>query len=247
MSPTPSHVLPHALKLPIFKYLKDKRVVLASSSPRRREILEASGLKPDIVPSTFPENLPHGSYSNAYAEYPIATAGEKAMEVYERLIRKDEENAPELVISADTVIIFPPQTNADAIINNPTTISKSSNGRLTGLNTDITSAEESEDLGEGERNGEGSRDELSWSGRRGGGGIARILEKPADKKDQPELIKAYVENGEGIDRAGGFAVQGLGGFLVKSIQGDYNNVVGFPSSPFWRWMGELYEDGVFSD
>jgi septum formation protein len=86
------------------------------------------------------------------------------------------------------------------------------------------------------------------------------------------LIKAYVENGEGIDRAGGFAVQvrlfsyacycqtqrlttatmsritqGLGGFLVKSIQGDYNNVVGFPSSPFWRWMGELYEDGVFSD
>ncbi|KAJ9120052.1 hypothetical protein QFC22_002949 [Naganishia vaughanmartiniae] len=294
MSPAPSHVLPHALKLPIFKYLKDKRVVLASSSPRRKEVLE--GLKPDIVPSTFPENLPHGSYSNAYAEYPIATA----MEVYERLILKDEENAPELVISADTVIIFPPQTNADAIINNPSTISQSSNARLTGLNTDITSAEESEDLGEGERNGEGSRDELSWSGRRGG--IARILEKPADKKDQaltypvrqykmlmelngetcevvtgvtivyptiaapgfklrsiavstlvefnnnsPELIKAYVENGEGIDRAGGFAVQGLGGFLVKSIQGDYNNVVGFPSSPFWRWMGELYEDGVFSD
>jgi hypothetical protein len=83
---------------------------------------------------------------------------------------------------ADTVIIFPPQTNAEAIINNPTTIAQSSNARLTGLNTDITSAEESEDLGEGERNGEGSRDELSWSGRRGG--IARILEKPADKKDQ---------------------------------------------------------------
>lgn len=139
------------------------------------------------------------------------------MEVYERLIVNDERNAPELVISgtlittrnpycperclsscypilyrtnvyptADTVIIFPPQTSADAIINNPTTISQSSNARLTGLNTDITSAEESEDLGEGERNGEGSRDELSWSGRRGG--IARILEKPADKKDHVSPI-----------------------------------------------------------
>jgi septum formation protein len=61
------------------------------------------------------------------------------------------------------------------------------------------------------------------------------------------LIKAYVKNGEGLDRAGGFAVQGLGGFLVKSIQGDYNNVVGFPTAAFWRWMGELYEDGVFND
>jgi septum formation protein len=38
----PSQVLPHALDLPIFRFLKDKRVVLASASPRRKELLETS-------------------------------------------------------------------------------------------------------------------------------------------------------------------------------------------------------------
>lgn len=102
----PSQVLPHAMDLPIFRFLKDKRVVLASASPRRKELLETSvsspvsisskqtddryltrqraysqGLKPDIVPSTFAENLPHGSYSNALAEYPIATVSRAASSV----------------------------------------------------------------------------------------------------------------------------------------------------------------------
>lgn len=35
--------------------------------------------------------------------------------------------------------------------------------------------------------------------------------------------------------------------LIEGIEGDYDNVVGFPSSLFWRWMGELAEDGVFDD
>lgn len=50
------------------------------------------------------------------------------------------------------------------------------------MNTHITSAEEAEDLGEGERQGEGKRDELNWSGKRGG--PSKILEKPLDKDDQ---------------------------------------------------------------
>jgi hypothetical protein len=41
--------------------------------------------------------------------------------------------------------------------------------------------------------------------------------------------------------------QGLGGILVESVKGDYNNVAGFPTYPFWRWMNELYEDGVFDE
>jgi septum formation protein len=64
---------------------------------------------------------------------------------------------------------------------------------------------------------------------------------------QRETIEAYVESGEGLDRAGGFAIQDLGGMLIEGIEGDYDNVVGFPSSLFWRWMGQLAEDGVFDD
>lgn len=47
--------------------------------------------------------------------------------------------------------------------------------------------------------------------------------------DNPaEVLQAYLENGEGFDRAGGVDIQGKGAMLVKSIEGDYNNVVGFP-------------------
>ena len=43
-----------------------------------------------------------------------------------------------------------------------------------------------------------------------------------------EILRAYVECGEGLDRAGGFAIQGRGALLIHGIDGDYANVVGFP-------------------
>jgi septum formation protein len=64
---------------------------------------------------------------------------------------------------------------------------------------------------------------------------------------QEEMIQAYVDSNEGIDRAGGFAIQGLGGILIERIEGNYDNCVGFPSAPFWRWMSELADDGVFEE
>jgi len=90
----PSVVLPHALPLPIFKRLQHRRVVLASSSPRRKDILETAvrpgvsyvrsvllipykGLRPEIIPSTFAEDLPKVTFQGRLADYPIATAGEK--------------------------------------------------------------------------------------------------------------------------------------------------------------------------
>jgi len=56
------------------------------------------------------------------------------------------------------------------------------------------------------------------------------------------VLEAYVENGEGIDRAGGFAVQGLGGVLIRKIDGDYQNVVGFPAASFFKFLDTLIED-----
>ena len=77
--------------------------------------------------------------------------------------------------------------------------------------------------------------------------------------DNPRhIISAYVESGEGIDRAGGFAIQvrlpllpcssnqrcfqGLGGLLVRKIEGDYNNVVGFPAASFLKFLELLVEE-----
>jgi septum formation protein len=61
--------------------------------------------------------------------------------------------------------------------------------------------------------------------------------------DNPQhILQAYVDSGEGIDRAGGFAIQGLGGVLVRKIEGDYQNVVGFPMASFFKLLDVLVEE-----
>ena len=73
-----------------------------------------------------------------------------------------------------------------------------------------------------------------------------------------KVIEAYVENGEGIDRAGGFAIQvglwhtgqtlsnrasqGLGSLLIRKVDGDYSNVVGFPVASFYKLLEKLHEE-----
>lgn len=116
----PEHVLSHALKTPAMQRLKGKRIVLASNSLRRKEILRTfvrvnwnsidcllpthcnlllgdilcvgytkniwnQGLSPEIVPSTFEENLAISQFADIH-EYPVATATHKAVEVYENLV-----------------------------------------------------------------------------------------------------------------------------------------------------------------
>lgn len=46
------------------------------------------------------------------------------------------------------------------------------------------------------------------------------------------MLKAYAATGEGLDKAGGFALQGIGMPLVKAIEGEWGNVVGFGASAF---------------
>lgn len=84
-------------------------------------------------------------------------------------------------------------------------------------------------------------------------------------QNEESLLRAYVESGEGIDRAGGFAIQvsplvpfpsalltprrahdpqGLGGMLVSKVDGDYHNVVGFPAASFFKFLNVLIEEEV---
>ncbi len=48
------------------------------------------------------------------------------------------------------------------------------------------------------------------------------------KKLSPALIKAYVDTGDPFDKAGGYGIQTDGALFIDRIEGDYNNVVGFP-------------------
>ncbi|OSX59116.1 hypothetical protein POSPLADRAFT_1041261 [Postia placenta MAD-698-R-SB12] len=239
----PEHncVLPHALRVPSLQKLVGKRVVLASNSPRRKEILQIFGLAPEIVPSTFNEDLSVGSFEDIH-EYPVATASHKAVEVYERLVRTNPEDAPDLVIGADTVVLTHPSPGlastspsdvpleAQDLMEKP--IGKNDNMRmLLDLNGGVCEVVTGVTV------------------------VYPVLEAPGYKlksieertlvyfaENPRELLEAYVESGEGLDRAGGFAVQGLGGMLVRKVDGDYQNVVGFPAASFFKFLDMLLEE-----
>lgn len=105
---------------PIKHILSQQRIVLASGSPRRLDILKMIGLKFEVQTSKFEENLDKHSFSHP-CEYVKENAKQKAIEVWNRLSKKSSqtndkqsENCPDLVIGADTVV-----TLYDEIIEKP--------------------------------------------------------------------------------------------------------------------------------
>ncbi|KAM0750728.1 Maf-like protein [Meredithblackwellia eburnea MCA 4105] len=229
-SARPDPVQSHALKLPLFNKLAGKRVVLASASPRRSEILKLYGLSPEVVPSTFPEELSHGDYDDA-GQYAVATATAKAVEVYEKLVAESPEDPPDLVIGADTVVVLPPPSST--ILEKPRneedqlSMLQDYNGNTVQVVTGVTLVQP----------------QIATPGY----SLSSLVNSTSVvfANNPPELLRAYVASREGLDRAGGFAIQGLGGLLIKEIKGDYNNCVGFPAQAFFEWLAQLTEEGTF--
>ncbi|GAA5839977.1 hypothetical protein JCM11251_006578 [Rhodosporidiobolus azoricus] len=229
LDPRPDPVLPHALKLPVFDKLRGKYIVLASASPRRSEILSTLGLQPAIVPSTFPELLSHADYPNP-ANYAVATGCAKAVEVYEKLVVESPEDPPDMVIGADTVVILPGLE--PTILEKPTSLAdqlsmlESYSGQEVQVATGVTVVQP----------------QLATPGYTTSSLV--VVTKVKFAQNSPQLLKAYVDCGEGIDRAGGFAIQGRGGLLIQSIDGDYNNCVGFPGQAFIEWLLAMEAEGT---
>ncbi|KZT06072.1 Maf/Ham1 [Laetiporus sulphureus 93-53] len=239
----PEHncLLPHALRIPSLEKLVGKRVILASNSPRRKGILQTFGLAPEIVPSTFDETLPVSSFEDIH-EYPVATATHKAVEVYEKLVQEHPDDAPDLVIGADTVVLTHPMPGLSSVLAEDTPfgpqdllekpVSKEDNLRmLLDLNGGVCEVVTGISL------------------------VYPVLEAPGYNiksieertlvhfaENSRELLQSYAESGEGLDRAGGFAIQGLGGMLVRKVDGDYHNVVGFPAASFFKFLDLLLEE-----
>ncbi|GAA5991115.1 hypothetical protein JCM10908_006543 [Rhodotorula pacifica] len=222
-------VLSTALNVPLFNKLRGKHVVLASGSPRRLEILRTYGLDPVICPSTFPETLSHAEYEDP-AQYAVATGSAKAVEVYEKLVQENPNDPPDLVIGADTVVILG-GTNP-AILEKPSSkgdqldMLESYRGADVRVATGVTLVQP----------------QLATPGYKCTSLV--VTSKVVFAENSPDLLNAYVECGEGIDRAGGFAIQGMGGLLVERIEGDYNNIVGFPGQAFFKWLGGMAEEGT---
>lgn len=93
---------PTALSSPAPR-LRGFRVILASASPRRREILGLAGVSFEVVPPAFEESLSKAALPRAQ-DYARETARGKALEVAARVFQDDLET-PYVVIGADTVVV----------------------------------------------------------------------------------------------------------------------------------------------
>lgn len=175
-----------------------RKLVLASGSPRRREILEQIGLDFEVIPSGIDEASPEGCSPEEAA---MAIALRKARHVTKKV------RYPALVIGADTIVIL-----RGEIMGKPADARQAFQmlNRLSGEEHTVIT-------GVAVTNSENGEERT---------GYERTLVRM--KGICPERIEKYVCTGEPLDKAGAYAVQGRAAVFIHSIKGCYYNVVGLP-------------------
>ncbi|KAH4189084.1 hypothetical protein HBH42_139130 [Parastagonospora nodorum] len=205
---------PPPLNIPTLNTLRRERVVLASASPRRRQLLAQIGLTNiDVVPSKFGEDLPH---SLGALNYVLETASEKAQDVYKREIDNAERGDPAIVIAADTIIV----AHSGKILEKPR-----------GEADHIKMLKMLRDDGEHKVMTAVAVMKPNENGAYPGYRMATHVEETTVRFDaavSDDLIIAYVRTRDGNDKAGGYGIQTAGSILIEKIDGSYDNVVGLP-------------------
>lgn len=184
------------------------RLVLASASPRRRELIAALGLSCEVRPADVDETLPPGEDAYAAAE---RLARSKALAV----------SAPDdaIVVAADTLVVL------DGIaLGKPADRAGASRmlRALSGRRHDVVT-------GVAVRRGD-----RIVSGRE----VTGVTFAPLSDDE----IARYAATGEPDDKAGAYAVQGVGGLFVTAVDGSPSNVVGLPVRLLYRLARELGVD-----
>jgi nucleoside triphosphate pyrophosphatase len=177
--------------------LSEPKLVLASASPRRRELIGQLGIPFEVVVSGAPEELLPGETPEDHTR---RLATDKAVAV-----AADFPN--DWVLGADTAVIV----DGD-ILGKPRDADEAFAmlSRISGRWHTVVTGYCLQHTGQGRRFADCCASEV----------FIRPL--------SPEQIRAYVATGEPMDKAGAYAIQGLGAGLVQEVRGSYTNVVGLP-------------------
>lgn len=188
------------------------KIILASASPRRKELLRQIGIKYTVMPSTMEEKttktLPH--------EVVQELSYQKAMDVCKRLQEQGEDDFT--VIGADTVVSY-----MDMIMGKPVDkadacrMLRQLQGNVHQVYTGVTLCFKQKDMH--------SMFHTFYE-------RTDVSMYPMDENE----IEAYAASGEPMDKAGAYAIQGGCAAYIQSICGDYNNVVGLPVGRLYQEM-----------
>jgi len=189
-------------------------LVLASSSPRRQELLRAAGVEFTVAVANVPEVRRDGEDPIAYAQ---RLAREKARAVLPRV------PAGSCVLGADTVVVA-----GDQVLEKPSSREDAArmlrllSGNMHEVTTGVC---------------------ILRSAGQGSGSAREEVEAETTRVWMVEIsdaeIAAYVASGEPMDKAGGYAIQGVASRWIPRIEGCYFNVVGLPVPLVYRMSRAL--------
>ncbi len=198
-----------------------RRIILASASARRRDLLKKAGIKADVIPSECDETVDD---SMSIEDMVKELSRRKAEEVYSK-VRMDYEYQPDLseeeasfiVIGADTMVLCNDErmgkpVNEDDAFRMIGMLQDNIHTVLTGV-TIINALP---------------------NGAKGVKTFAEISQVEVYPMSVQEIWD-YIDTGEPSDKAGGYAIQGKFSKYIKRIVGDYSNIVGLP-------LGRVYSE-----
>lgn len=194
--------------------MSEPRIVLASASPRRADVLRQLGLDPLVRPSSVPEERgpdesPVEHVERLAREKAAAIVAEVAEEVGGAAGEDGAGRGVALIVAGDTVVV-----DGDRILGKPVDEADAV-AMLTSLS--------------------GRKHEvLSGIAIAGPHGLVSTVARAVVTfiEVDESSARAYVATGEPMDKAGAYGIQGRGAALVERVDGDYYCVVGFPVTAF---------------
>lgn len=191
-----------------------RKLILASASPRRRELLAQVGADFVVLPAQGEEIITKEQPQEVVMELAL----QKAMEVAYGIAAEEPEEC--LVLGADTVVVCDgdilgkPGDEAEAV-----EMLKRLRGRVHQVFTGVALIDVTR---------EGQRVTQFYQ-------ETQVEMFPVSDAE----ILDYVKSGEPMDKAGAYGIQGRGILLVREIRGDYSNVVGLPVAELYQKLKEL--------
>ena len=184
------------------------RLILASKSPRRYELLKQVGLDFEVIPSRVMEDIVQ---KESPKEHVIRLAEAKARDI--------ASGYPDRwVIAADTIVYI-----NGSILGKPKSREEAMQmlHRLSGQEHWVLTGFSVCHLGKGKSDKEAVQTAVKM------------------KTLNPIEMEWYIQTGEPFDKAGGYAIQGIGSFMIESIRGSYTNVVGLPLCELIQMLNRL--------
>lgn len=191
------------------------KLYLASSSPRRKQLIEALGLKFELLQIDVEELDPS---FDSVEKGVIVNAEKKGAAGVQKILKQDA-----IVIAADTVVALEnkvlgkPKSHQEALTM-LSTLSGNTHRVVTGMVL------------------------FHSNGKKSASAVSSWV---TFKKIPIEEIKSYAETREPYDKAGSYAIQGLGARFIERIEGSYTNIMGFPIERFLEELALVSGISIF--